>query len=227
MLIPPGRRLWRIVLWAMEHVVARMVRLYARTWRVQYIGLENLRAASRQGARYFCSWHGLLYATGSPYVDRGIYGMISPAWEGDLIAAVLKGVGYKTVRGSSGMQRPEEFRRAVTILREGHPFAHAMDGPEGPARQIKPGIITMAAAGRAAMILSGAAASPAFRLPTWERHLIPLPFARVVVGHAAPLFWSKRPRGEALREAVAQAEAAMVELEGRCEAHLREWKGGR
>jgi lysophospholipid acyltransferase (LPLAT)-like uncharacterized protein len=218
-------KLWHAALWLLEHGAARLLRLVARTWRVQYIGLENLPAARRLGAMYMCTWHGTLYTTASRHRDRGMYALVSPVWEGDIIAAVLKGFGYRLVRGSGGTGNPADFRRSIELLREGEAFAQAMDGPEGPARKVKPGIITMASAGRAAMIPVYGVGWPSVHLPTWDRHELPLPFAKVVVGHGPPLIWPQRSRGEALNQAVRDAEEAMGELERRCEKRLREWKG--
>jgi lysophospholipid acyltransferase (LPLAT)-like uncharacterized protein len=55
------------------------------------------------------------------------------------------------------------------------------DGPRGPARRLHAGIVALAAATGAPIVPVGIAARPARRLHSWDRFMIPIPFARCAV----------------------------------------------
>jgi lysophospholipid acyltransferase (LPLAT)-like uncharacterized protein len=61
------------------------------------------------------------------------------------------------------------------------------DGPRGPAERVQPGVVALAALTGAPVVPFGFAARPARRLHSWDRFMVPLPFARaaVVFGAAA------------------------------------------
>jgi lysophospholipid acyltransferase (LPLAT)-like uncharacterized protein len=66
------------------------------------------------------------------------------------------------------------------------------DGPRGPARQAKPGVVALASATGAALVPVGIAARPSVRFGSWDRVLLPLPFARVRCVYGSPLLVPKR-----------------------------------
>jgi lysophospholipid acyltransferase (LPLAT)-like uncharacterized protein len=82
------------------------------------------------------------------------------------------------------------LRRMVTALRNGVDAMVAMDGPAGPRRVARKGIFSLAVHTNVKIRAIGVAVWPAVRLPRWDRHLIPLPMARVTVVFSSDL----RPR---------------------------------
>jgi hypothetical protein len=61
------------------------------------------------------------------------------------------------------------------------------DGPRGPAFDAKPGVLALASATGVPLVPIGIAAAPARRLGSWDRALVPLPFARVRLLYGAAL----------------------------------------
>jgi lysophospholipid acyltransferase (LPLAT)-like uncharacterized protein len=61
------------------------------------------------------------------------------------------------------------------------------DGPRGPARRCKPGVLAIARATGLPLYPVAVAARPAIRFPSWDGTLLPLPFARVLFTGGAPL----------------------------------------
>src|SRR5207245_5093250 len=55
------------------------------------------------------------------------------------------------------------------------------DGPRGPARRLQGGIVALAATTGAPIVPVGVAARPARRLGSWDRFMVPAPFARCAV----------------------------------------------
>jgi lysophospholipid acyltransferase (LPLAT)-like uncharacterized protein len=58
------------------------------------------------------------------------------------------------------------------------------DGPRGPAKSFAPGVAIVAQRTGAPVIAASASARWAWRLETWDRFLIPLPFAKVRVAYS-------------------------------------------
>ena len=76
------------------------------------------------------------------------------------------------------------LRRAVAAGRD---VLIAADGPAGPRWQAKPGALWLGSVARVPVIPVGIAASPAISLPRWDRHLVPLPGARLAIAIGAPM----------------------------------------
>jgi len=57
----------------------------------------------------------------------------------------------------------------------------APDGPSGPIHEVKRGTVMIARQCNVPIVLLCAQTRQAWRLKTWDRHLIPWPFARIQV----------------------------------------------
>lgn len=53
------------------------------------------------------------------------------------------------------------------------------DGPRGPSGVVQPGVMAMAHKSGAVLVPVGIAVRPAYRAPSWDRYVIPIPFAKV------------------------------------------------
>ncbi len=219
--LPPDTWWWRGLMWFFEHVITFFLRLWVRTWRVEYLGLDSMREARKRGGVYFGVWHQNIFALSYTHAYKSVVALVSPVWEGELIARLVKGIGYELVRGSRITNRLSGFTTAVRVLREGRILTMAMDGPEGPAYVVKPGTVTMAASGRAMIIPATCDADWAFHLPTWDGHLLPCPFARVVVSYGPALALPKRPRGPEIEEWCRRIEQSMHFADERVAKALR------
>jgi hypothetical protein len=82
------------------------------------------------------------------------------------------------------------------------------DGPRGPARRLQGGIVSLAATTGAPIVPVGVAVRPARRLASWDRFMVPAPFARCAVVFGG-LVEVKSPDDR--EEARARAERALDE----------------
>lgn len=164
-----------------------MLRALASTWRVRYVDDGPVRAMDAAGQPYvFALWHGQLLPLLWAHRGRGIAILVSEHRDGELIARVAHALGMRTVRGSSSRGAARALIGLVRHLEEGHPIAVTPDGPRGPARQFAPGALVAAQRSGAPIVAVAASASRAWRLRSWDRFIIPMPFARVVVAYGAP-----------------------------------------
>jgi hypothetical protein len=66
-------------------------------------------------------------------------------------------------------------------LEQGIDVAITPDGPRGPAHAIAPGVVYVAQRANAPIVPISVRASRAWRLRTWDRFMIPKPFARLTI----------------------------------------------
>jgi lysophospholipid acyltransferase (LPLAT)-like uncharacterized protein len=77
-----------------------------------------------------------------------------------------------------------QLRRAVAAGRD---VLIAADGPAGPRWRARPGALWLGSVARVPVVPVGIAASPAISLPRWDRHLVPLPGARLAMAVGMPM----------------------------------------
>lgn len=154
---------------------------------------ERLRGYRREGKHViFGVWHGMSTVNIFWYRHRGGSALVEDSWRGDVLAGVLNHFGFRDFRISTG-HRPRKSERGVLgfvrFLRQGHDGSIAMDGPAGPARVPKPGILHIAARSGLPILPSGAFYTRSIRLgKRWDGFEIPLPFSRCHVAFGDPIF---------------------------------------
>jgi lysophospholipid acyltransferase (LPLAT)-like uncharacterized protein len=117
---------------------------------------------------------------------EGIVTMASRSKDGEIIAGWLERNGYRVVRGSSSRGGSEALREMVRQVRAGRAAALTVDGPQGPPRQVQPGIVQLARlTGGWILPITSSSARPRF-LASWDRYLLPRPFSRNVVVYGEP-----------------------------------------
>ena len=76
----------------------------------------------------------------------------------------------------------------VDILRSGRDVGITPDGPKGPARRVKPGVLRVAQLSGCPVVPIGNALSRRLELArAWDRFHVPLPFGRAAVVYGEPL----------------------------------------
>jgi lysophospholipid acyltransferase (LPLAT)-like uncharacterized protein len=145
---------------------------------------EQLRAAGKPVI--FTLWHGHLLPLLMRHRYENVSILISEHRDGEIIARIAERIGYRTVRGSSSRGGERALLGLARVLQEGGDIAVTPDGPRGPARQFAPGALVAAQRGGGTILPIAASASRAWRLRSWDRFLIPKPFARVTVAYATP-----------------------------------------
>ena len=72
------------------------------------------------------------------------------------------------------------------MLESGGFACHLVDGPRGPRRELKPGLLLMAQRSGATLFPTAYAARWSWRPNSWDRQLVPLPFSRVAARYLPP-----------------------------------------
>ena len=138
---------------------------------------RTLYAARRP--HVFLLWHEALLPLLWQHRRQSITIVVSEARDGQYLAEFAAALGYRAVRGSSTRGAARALLGAVRELRSGYAVAFTPDGPRGPRREMKPGVVAAAQRGGGVVVPLHAEADRAWRLDSWDRFMIPLPFAAV------------------------------------------------
>lgn len=161
--------------------------LLARTWRIQLDDEVHWRTLRDRGEAYlFVLWHEALLPLLWRHRKQGIAIVVSEAREGQYLADYAEGLGYRLVRGSSTRGAARALLGAVRQLQAGHPVAFTPDGPRGPRRDLKPGVVAAAQRAGVRILPIHAEADRAWRFKSWDSFMLPKPFARVRIVYGAP-----------------------------------------
>jgi lysophospholipid acyltransferase (LPLAT)-like uncharacterized protein len=175
----------RIVSFLGSYIIWAVMYLLFLTCRIRVFGdeiLEDMKSA-HGGRMLGASWHRGLFFTVFYFRNMGAALMTSRSKDGELVTSLLKRFGYTPPRGSSGKdkggkQALEEF---VELIKSGKPGGIATDGPKGPPCVSKFGVVAAAARTGVPIIPFIWNAEPCFRINSWDRTIIPKPFAKIVM----------------------------------------------
>jgi lysophospholipid acyltransferase (LPLAT)-like uncharacterized protein len=157
----------------------------------------------------FVLWHGRLLPLAWLHRGQGVVGLVSRSEDGELITRILRRWGFGAVRGSSSRGGSAALRQLVGHLEAGRSLALTPDGPRGPRQQMKPGALLAACAAGAPLIPVAAGCDRAWWFGTWDRFLVPKPFARIRVRYGPALHVPAGLHGSSLAEHSARLQDAL------------------
>jgi lysophospholipid acyltransferase (LPLAT)-like uncharacterized protein len=182
-----ARRRARRVRWA-ARVGTFVFRALARTWRLRVINAEPHRAIRAQGQPViYTFWHGTMLPLLWQHRKERVAILISEHGDGEIIARIAHSLGYHSVRGSTSRGGERAILRTARELEGGRDVAFTPDGPRGPRESFAPGALIVSQRTGAPVVLITVDAPRAWRLASWDRFLIPKPFARVTIAYEDPL----------------------------------------
>lgn len=173
------------------HLVVLAFRLLFRTVRVDF-RLEDPSMASRfRDAKIpslFCVWHdGIVVPIFAPRGTRIAAALVSRHQDGGFLADVLDIVGVKPIRGSASRGGALSMRQMLRAAENLH-IVITPDGPRGPRRTMKDGIVFLASRTGRQIIPCAYTATRSWRIRgNWTNLMIPKPFSTVYYIAAAPV----------------------------------------
>jgi lysophospholipid acyltransferase (LPLAT)-like uncharacterized protein len=170
-----------------------VVVLLGSTLRPRWSGAERFRELVRaRGPAVLAVWHHQLFLASwliwSQGVRRGlpVVVLISRSRDGTLGTLVGNLLGADVARGSTSRGGGPALRQLVRALGGGRTVLVIPDGPRGPALTLKPGVIALAELAAAPVVALGLGVDRGWRLRSWDRMVIPKPFARLHVHVGQP-----------------------------------------
>ncbi len=139
--------------------------------------------------------------------------LVSPSKDGEIPARILQSWGIKVIRGSATRTGAQAVRDLFNVIvKQGISPVHTPDGPRGPIHKFKPGTIILAQMANVPLLAITFAADRAWHLNSWDRLIIPKPFARVVIAVGEPRLVQKELRVNELQFVQDEMEAMLNNL---------------
>lgn len=216
---PPRRSLsQRLALAVIPPLAALLIRLLGLTLRYEDRTEPGVTPGyAIPGPTVFAFWHRSLLACAHRFRSLDIAILISPSFDGELIARTVELLGFRAIRGSSSRGGAAGLRNMQLAYAEGHRCAFTADGPRGPVFVAKPGAAQLANSvgppspdGTPTGTWLGcfyALPDHAWQLRSWDRFLIPKPFSRVLLTWPAHI-----PAGEVTTASVQAALDRAVQM---------------
>jgi lysophospholipid acyltransferase (LPLAT)-like uncharacterized protein len=183
MLVPVGLGLLRLV-WRWCRVV-------------RVVGAEHISAVLDRAPSFIpVYWHQHQIFCVKQLLDMRDAGvklgfLISPSVDGELGAMLVRRAGAEVIRGSSSYTGARALRDYYQALaHQGISPAITPDGPRGPPWKFKPGAILLSQLSQRPIIPLAYAASHAWKIK-WDRFVIPMPGARIVIVVGEPVYVAK------------------------------------
>jgi lysophospholipid acyltransferase (LPLAT)-like uncharacterized protein len=201
---------------SVQSFAAPAIRMLARSWRIRTEHEERWRAFyEAKRAHVFVLWHEAILPLLWHHRGQKVTLVVSEAREGQYLTDFALSLGYRAVRGSSTRGAARALLGAVRELREGQVVAFTPDGPRGPRREMKPGVVAAAQRAGTAVVPVHARARRAWRLNSWDRFMIPKVGARVTITYGRPFEVAEGEAG--LAAGVKDAITRLEEIAGTSE----------
>jgi len=180
-----------ILFWVLIPAFSLLVRLLFLSCRVISLeGAENeKKAIEMSGDRViYASWHQRLFYQIHRLRRRRITVMISQSRDGEYIARLVNWLGLRDVRGSSTRGGVDALKDLVRGIRNGANGGMIPDGPTGPPGEAKIGTIILSRMTGAPIIPISWGADRCWIFNSWDRFMVPKPFARISYYYGEPIF---------------------------------------
>ena len=157
------------------------IRLIGPTLRVSVSFEEGAQQALEDRPYIASFWHSCIIPSAYIFRDWGIRVMTSASYDGEYIARIIQKLGFIAVRGSSSRNAVAAQLGMRRALEEGWTVAFTLDGPRGPRHKVKPGPVALGRATGIALTTFHAAVDKGIVLNSWDKMVIPMPYAQVLV----------------------------------------------
>jgi lysophospholipid acyltransferase (LPLAT)-like uncharacterized protein len=158
------------------------------SFRYRSLALEDVepRQDNLQGPYLYSLWHEDLPILAAWYGGPHLCTLISEHADGQLISEAVRHMRMKTVAGSSTHGGIRAVRQMLRQPQHLH-LVVTPDGPHGPRRQVKPGLVYLASRSGLPIVPLVVGYRRAWRLRSWDRLAIPRPGGKVFCLGGAPV----------------------------------------
>ncbi|MDH5298515.1 MAG: lysophospholipid acyltransferase family protein [Desulfobulbaceae bacterium] len=179
---------YRLLLRLVPLLYGIISRLLFGSCRVTVHGGEHL--ASCDGKSFIAAfWHYSVFCIIEMQRrgNRRWVAMVSASRDAEFVARVLAREGCRTVRGSRNRGSVKALREMMVAMEGGLAGAIVADGSQGPALVAQPGAVLLASRSGAPILPVVVAADRFFVFRSWDRTMLPKPFARLALCYGEPL----------------------------------------
>jgi len=140
----------------------------------------------------FSVWHGKLLSISFDLAKNNFHAIAGTHQDAELISQIMASWGWTMHRGSSKEQGHIAYKAMIqTLKRDKVPIAITPDGPTGPARIPKPGIIRAAQSTGAPIIPIGVYSTKRWGFTNWDTFYLEKPFGKIYITYGEPIHLKK------------------------------------
>jgi lysophospholipid acyltransferase (LPLAT)-like uncharacterized protein len=213
---------WEEIRWRGIGAAGRFfLSLWIKTARLKVLGEEEYKKLRGAGIPVIhLIWHGRLMLAPYFFRKRRVAALVSPSKDGEVVARMGLGWGFRIIRGSSSHSIVRAWAEMINELRRGGELIIIPDGPRGPDRVLKAGCLKLARETGAALIPWSFSASRKRFLRSWDRFLLFYPFSRLVAVYGKPLTLRPSASPEELEEERREIERALTALDAEADGYF-------
>lgn len=149
--------------------------------------------------------------------------LISNHSDGILISKAVNHFGIKTISGSTSHGGVKALKTLIKLLKEDKQVGITPDGPRGPRFEVSPGTVQLAMLSGKPVIPFCISISRRKIVSSWDRFMIPLPFARGIITAGKPLYPPQERSGESLEAFRLLIEKTMLRQASQSDAELGQY----
>lgn len=164
------------------------VNILMRTLRTNKVQIDTGRNLCLTGNKViYALWHSTILEVGYALRGLNLQGLVSQHRDGEYLAGAMELFGYGTVRGSTTRGGARAMIKLAGMAKKGHSIIITPDGPQGPRHVAQHGVIILAKKTGIPIIPVTAKVSRYWELPSWDRFVIPKPFAKMTITFGKPI----------------------------------------
>jgi lysophospholipid acyltransferase (LPLAT)-like uncharacterized protein len=134
----------------------------------------------------YVTWHEYLLLPLYLCSHADVCMLLSRHSDGQLLSATLSHFDITQVSGSTRRGGVEALRNLIRVSQRKH-IALIPDGPQGPRRKVKPGLIYLAARSGLPIVPAGFGFRRPWRLKSWDQFAVPRPWSRAACIAGPPI----------------------------------------
>ncbi len=197
--------------YALPYLLFGLVYLWCLTLRSRNLNEEEENHFKDLTGPYILAlWHGRIFYL-FYYLRRhpDYFLLISPSEDGDLLARLAQLMGYSVIRGSTFKKAVPAARSLIKVLRRNQRIIIIADGSRGPRCVAQSGSVQLAGITGAPIFPMTFGAQNKMVLNSWDRFVIPWPFARCALNFSSPISLPRKSSEQSIEEKRLELESAL------------------
>lgn len=189
-------------------VISTILKLLYSTNKYHLTGKKNIQKVRSLGSSIIIStWHSNLLSVFYNLRNLDVHALAGTHNDAELISQVALKWGWKMIRGSSKEDGSKAYKGILkTLSKPKNILFITPDGPTGPAKKPKPGIIRAAQATQSAIIPTSVFSTRNWGFTNWDTFYLEKPFGEIFINYGDPIFLD---RSLTFKKAVYKFEKAM------------------
>ena len=197
-------------------IVLFLIKVFGLTYRMKVTGQENIDTARQNDLKAFSLsiWHENIVSGLLELGGKGIGVMISQSKDGEMINWVAERFGMLTYRGSSSKGGSRALADMMIAIKKGANLVLTVDGPRGPRRKVKRGIIEIAYKTKTPIVPFVVVPKNAWIFnKSWDHFNIPKPFSKIICHYGEPIYITEEIYNQGLESVSEMIENRVAQYE--------------